>query len=1169
MLHRARRRPAAAHRLVCRVPEPLENRTLMAAQFVAELNPYTQASEPQQFAVLGSQGYFVAKSGTGDAFGLYRTDGTAAGTALVADGLSSPRGLTAAAGRLYFWANDAIHGMELWTSDGTGAGTTFLKDTSPGLGDGRPLGSAKPSADGEFFEFGGRVYFAQGPRPGGGEFWTSDGTPEGTAPFAPPTALGRPWDAAVMGGHLYFLALGPGASALWKSDGTAEGTVALKGFVDCTEAQLHTLTVFSGALYFAAPRVPGSLSTVLWKSDGTPEGTVDLKDPVTGQGAPNPADLVDSGGTLFFTSSAGTGGAKQLWKSDGTPQGTGAVVTDGAAPADVRRLYPLPGGGVVFAAPATPGGPSTDWELWHSDGTAEGTGLLREIRPGPASSIGDPSNLEFQTLGSAVYFAADDGVSGRELWRTDGTRGGTVRVGDLRAGWRASNPGGPPPYRSGKLNAPRADAMGVVNGRLVFSAAGDPDDYEPWASDGTAAGTAQLADLNRAPRDGNPRNLAAFDGALLAAADLGATEHGLFRSDGTAAGTAKISDVAPAPLPLGAPTVGNGFGAIGGLAYYAGEVASNGSTGPATTWAVYRTDGTAAGTAEVPGMLARGGYGLPPNPVVAANGAVYFTALRGPDELGLWRSDLTPEGTTLAVPYRYQPDNNPSFNDYARLTPAGGLLYFFGGESNSASTLWRTDGTVEGTVELTPGQSWVVPHAMVTTAVVGDRLFVTPWPGGLLVTDGTLGGTHPVPNAAAWEVAAFDGAAYFSVTGAHPVGGGSGPAIFRTDGTAAGTTLVKQVGPSAVTSAPLGLSAAGGLLYFWADDGVHGYEPWVSDGTDAGTRMVADLNPGPAGSKPASLDNFHRHPEFVGAAGRVVFAADDGTHGTEPWSTDGTAAGTRMEADVYPGPTGSDPGVPVAVGADLFFAATDPARGRELWKVRAPAAVVGRHLFSNNSAADGRNGAATASDDAAIDASKRALLPGGAATATNLSGYSRGINGVMIDVAGLAPAGGLTGNDFTFRWRGARASDWSAAPAPAAVTVRRGAGASGSDRVTLTWADGVLADGWPEVTLKANDRTGLARPDTFVFGNLRGDTGNDAGAPKVDAADLARTRAAIGSRGASNPFDHNRDGRVDVLDLAVVRRALFNRLAPVEWAAPDPQVASARTARRRAAYGIL
>jgi hypothetical protein len=97
------------------------------------------------------------------------------------------------------------------------------------------------------------------------------------------------------------------------------------------------------------------------------------------------------------------------------------------------------------------------------------------------------------------------------------------------------------------------------------------------------------------------------------------------------------------------------------------------------------------------------------------------------------------------------------------------------------------------------------------------------------------------------------------------------------------------------------------------------------------------------------------------------------------------------------------------------------------------------------------------------------------------------------------------------------------------------------------------------VTVKANDRTGLSRPDTFAFGNLRGDTGDGAGPPRVDAADLARTRA-----GASSPFDHNRDGLVDALDLAIVRRALFNSLTPVEWP-PPPAAQSLHPLGRRAA----
>src|SRR5262249_39582136 len=96
------------------------------------------------------------------------------------------------------------------------------------------------------------------------------------------------------------------------------------------------------------------------------------------------------------------------------------------------------------------------------------------------------------------------------------------------------------------------------------------------------------------------------------------------------------------------------------------------------------------------------------------------------------------------------------------------------------------------------------------------------------------------------------------------------------------------------------------------------------------------------------------------------------------------------------------------------------------------ATVSGRYVFYNDSFFDGNDPAAAgAADDAAIATDKSALLPGQTATGVNLTSYSNGINGVMIDIAGLANPAGLSKADFTFRAGiGGDPSTWSAAPEP-------------------------------------------------------------------------------------------------------------------------------------------
>ena len=199
-----------------------------------------------------------------------------------------------------------------------------------------------------------------------------------------------------------------------------------------------------------------------------------------------------------------------------------------------------------------------------------------------------------------------------------------------------------------------------------------------------------------------------------------------------------------------------------------------------------------------------------------------------------------------------------------------------------------------------------------------------------------------------------------------------------------------------------------------------------------------------------------------------------------------------------------------------------------------PAAVVGRHVFYNGSAFDGRSTAAGPEDDAAIATDKSPLLPGQAATFANYTSYSKGINGLMVDLRN--PQQAPTAGDFEFAVRTA-AGAWVPAPAPGAVVVRPRAGADGSDRVTFTFADGAIRDTWLRVTVLAGARTGLARPDVFYFGNAVGETGNSALDAAVNALDAAATRAAQhgGKVLVDNPYDFNRDRAVNSLDLTIVR----------------------------------
>jgi ELWxxDGT repeat protein len=158
-------------------------------------------------------------------------------------------------------------------------------------------------------------------------------------------------------------------------------------------------------------------------------------------------------------------------------------------------------------------------------------------------------------------------------------------------------------------------------------------------------------------------------------------------------------------------------------------------------------------------------------------------------------------------------------------------------------------------------------------------------------------------------------------------GGAQGRQLWRTDGTANGTTLVKVVNPSGSAFPTNGYVNAcvfgvlnGNRLLFRATDGTSGMEVWISDGTEPGTRRLADINPGSASSDPSG---------FTELGGWSYFSANDGTHGRELWRTDGTVV--EMVADAHPGTTGLNPAYLCRVGDELFFIGNDGIHGVEPW----------------------------------------------------------------------------------------------------------------------------------------------------------------------------------------------------------------------------------------------
>ncbi|MFO1050923.1 MAG: hypothetical protein U1F36_01755 [Planctomycetota bacterium] len=458
--------------------------TAAGTALIDDVYPSFQGSQAAPLGVVAGKVVFSAVDGV-HGYEPWITDGTTAGTSLLrdiariaVDSVSSSNLSFAGLGtRFVFPADDGVHGVEPWISDGTTAGTHLLADIAPGT---------DPSLPGGFFEWKGRLWFSANDPGEGAELWVSDGTTAGTSRFAtfdPGVNGSYPNNFAEVGDRLCFFASTPTGSELWSTDGTAIGLVHLD--LDPSDSVPSSVLVpLGGVLWFTGRDTQHGTS--LWRTDGTLAGTTMVFDIVPGAGSGAISGLTASQGLLWF---AGTDVDSYLpvdiepWVSDGTAAGTHRLldIAPGAGSSSPRGFVPF-AGRTWFTVASTFGR-----DLWVSDGTAVGTTLFRT---GP--QIGD----QLVVAGDRMFF-----VEGGELWSTDGTTAGTARVIDLYPG-----PTG-------------ADVAGLValgDSRMVaFTGQDRAFDHEVWISDGTAAGTHRLVDVWPGTSPNVPFALAAVGPNLL------------------------------------------------------------------------------------------------------------------------------------------------------------------------------------------------------------------------------------------------------------------------------------------------------------------------------------------------------------------------------------------------------------------------------------------------------------------------------------------------------------------------------------------------------------------------------------------------------------------------------------------------------------------------------
>jgi ELWxxDGT repeat protein len=292
------------------------------------------------------------------------------------------------------------------------------------------------------------------------------------------------------------------------------------------------------------------------------------------------------------------------------------------------------------------------------------------------------------------------------------------------------------------------------------------------------------------------------------------------------------------------------------------------------------TDGTPTGTSMVKDIYTGSNSSSPTNMTLIGN-KVYFSANDGINGAELWVTDGTPAGTTMVKDIYVGLD--PSYP--ANMTLIGNKVYFRANDATSGNELWMTDGTAEGTVlvkDIYPGSSNGNPYSSYPQSffAFGSQL--------LFAAETDLG-----------------------------------QELWITNGTANGTTLVKDINTVSTHSSPRFFTEFNGRVYFSANDGINGTELWVTDGTLAGTTLFKDINPSGGSS---DLDS----PIVLGD--KLLFSANDGTNGQELWSSDGTPAGTTMLKDIHAGSNSGSPISMMKIGNFVYFFASDATTGFEPWK---------------------------------------------------------------------------------------------------------------------------------------------------------------------------------------------------------------------------------------------
>jgi len=434
---------------------------------------------------------------------LWTSDGTATGTFQYSPVKMDNGGFSVLNNKIYFAGLNATNGSELWVTDGiTSPATHLVFDIWPGSD------SSKPQ---DFFTYQNNLYFTAFTPSLGRELYQYSGSGSPTSVTDLNSGSGNSFT------DNFLLYPNPNANMLFfnATNNTGNSIYVMQGssitkmfdlpsdFLPIAYSEIGTTTFFIIS--------NGSDEVRLYKTNGTSVGTTLLKTFSSPFAGMFHSQMISWKNKIFLTASE-SGMDNEIWVSDGTTTQLLADINPGSNGSfPLLNNYVVLKDNLIFSASTDDSG----YELWMTDGTSSGTKMLKDLN----TQSGEGSNpVLFQVftgftleqppapdlnLNGYIFFSADDGVHGTELWKTDGTSANTVMVKDI-------NPSG---------DGVTGTFIYTKEG-FIFSGDDGINGSEPWISDGSAIGTHGIVNINLSG-DSDPFFYFVWKGDVYLAADNG------------------------------------------------------------------------------------------------------------------------------------------------------------------------------------------------------------------------------------------------------------------------------------------------------------------------------------------------------------------------------------------------------------------------------------------------------------------------------------------------------------------------------------------------------------------------------------------------------------------------------------------------------------------------